>query len=130
MLTTAGDATRAALAKLLTPLLPPAAKGPDDSITGTAGGNTALRLSHSGFSVATTKKAASNTVTDWANTSQSRFMGAGSLTGGGIPQGDFAYCPAYANMMSGVGRFDANQSACAALRVQWYVGQIQEWSKK
>ena len=73
MLTTAGEAARAAPLKPL--VLPVECVGAADSSTGTTVGRLGRRSSHCGLSVATTKKAASSTVTDWAKTSQSRFMG-------------------------------------------------------
>src|SRR3990167_1573860 len=75
MLTTAGEAALAASRRLLAAgalLGAPAVS--DDSTTGTKAGSTEGRLSHSGLSVDTTNKAASSTVTDWAKSSQMRFM--------------------------------------------------------
>lgn len=77
---------RAAALKLLTPALAALGTLSEDSITGTIDVRMGFRLSQSGLSVATTKSAASKTVTDWANTSQSRFMGVLRVQVGGVPQ--------------------------------------------
>ena len=99
MLTTAGEAACAAERK---PGAPEDGTGAEltDSSTGTTVGSEGRRSSHAGLSVATTKYTASNTVTDWAKRSQSRFMSKGTrllTTAGGRDD-----CPAYA---SGVPEF-------------------------
>ena len=74
MLTTAGEARRAALRKLGRAVVPGSTAGGGASRTGTTVGSTCRRSSQAGLSVATTNRTASSTVTDWAKISQSRFM--------------------------------------------------------